>query len=250
MARRILGLAIFFLGAGFFTVVPALGQQKGQPPADMNEIDSDKLNVGTFVGRLKGGVSPGEDFELEIEYKRAELNPKALQGGGQQVQQLLQAQQQIAQAQAALARARNPQEQARAMNQMQRTMQRLQLNQLRQATGAGQFKMVTDTKDIAFHAAGDVVIRRATPPVTGFDEKGNVKVPSPAELKAMKGPNPRLPGYEGKAEDLKAGSVVSVVMKRVVADPKAVEKPEHKNEVTMIILEQEASSGPMKGKKN
>jgi hypothetical protein len=249
MARRILGLVALFLAAGLLTVSPVLGQRKAPPGAD-EDIESDKLNPGTFTGKLKAGVSPGSDFELEIEYKHLELNPKAQQGNNNQARQLMQAQQQIARAKQQLARARTPQEQARAMQQLQRTMQQIQVNQLRQQAGAGNgaLKVVTETKDIEFHAAGDLVVRLANPPVT-FDEKGNLQPLSPENLKALKGNNPRLPGYEGKIEDLKPGAIVQVVMKRAVADPKAAEKPEHKNVVTMIVVEKEGSDGPMKGRK-
>lgn len=251
MARRILGLTVFFLATGFLIPTPAQGQKAPTGP----EIDSDKLTPGTFVGRLKGAVSPGSDFDLMIEVPRIEINQKALQGNRNQnqVRQMVQAQQQIARAQQQMQRAKNPQEQARAMQQMQRTMQQLQQNQLRQAiqqqrASNNAVKVVKDTKEISFYASADVIVRLANPPIS-FDEKGNLQTLTPQLLRELKGSNPQLPGYEGKPEDLKSGAVVQVVLKRAVVDPKNPAPPENRNVVTMIVIQKEGSDTPGRGKK-
>lgn len=255
MMRRFLGLAILLTTTGFLASSAAQGQQKGLIGPG-GEIESDKLTPGTFVGRLQGAVSPGADFELGVEFKRVEINQQALRQaarGGGNAQQLIRAQQQIARAQQQMARARNPQEQARAMQQMQRTMQQMQLNQLRQQVqgnrgGNNVYKLVSESKDIKFHAGDDLIIRRATPPME-FDDKGNIKAMTPENLRALKGSNPRLPGYEGKLEDLKSGAVVQVTLRRNTVDPNDPDPNAHRNVVTMIMVQQDGQDTPGRGKR-
>ena len=47
-----------------------------------------------------------------------------------------------------------------------------------------------------------------------FDDKGDIKKYTPAELKELKGKDANLAGYESTAENLKTGQVVQVILKR------------------------------------
>ena len=49
-------------------------------------------------------------------------------------------------------------------------------------------------------------------PVEAFDDKGNIKVYTPQDLKKLKGSNPNLPGYEAKAENIIPGHLVTILL--------------------------------------
>lgn len=49
-------------------------------------------------------------------------------------------------------------------------------------------------------------------PVEAFDEKGNIKVYTPQDLKKLKGSNPNLPGYEAKPENIVPGHLVTITL--------------------------------------
>lgn len=258
MVRRISGTAVLLLTMGLLVPSPVQGQ-KAPAQAPGPDIESDKLAPGVFTGKLKGAVAPGGDFELEIEYKHLELKQQKAgnsnNGNNNQIQQLLRQQQQIAQAQMQVRNAKSPQQAAQAMQSLQRAMIQMQQQAARQQQPQQQqnlFNVVTEKKEIDFHASTDLVIRRTSlPKDLAYDEKGNLKVPSAEELKALKGPDARLPGYIGRAEDLKPGAIVAVTMKRAAVDPKADPKDPtvHKNVVTLILVEQDGLDAPTKGKK-
>jgi len=47
-------------------------------------------------------------------------------------------------------------------------------------------------------------------PIEAFDDKGNIKVYTPQDLKKLKGSNPNLPGYEAKSENIIPGHLVTI----------------------------------------
>ncbi|MCS6851120.1 MAG: hypothetical protein NZ700_08140 [Gemmataceae bacterium] len=66
---------------------------------------------------------------------------------------------------------------------------------------------------VELQATDDAKIRLATPP-PAFDDKGNIKVYTKAELDKLKGPDKRLPGYPGDFDNVRPGAVVSVYVYR------------------------------------
>jgi hypothetical protein len=270
MVRRICGTAALLLTLGLFVAGPAQGQKAPMPPAPGNDIESDKLLPGSFTGTLKGTVTPGADFELEIPLQHLELKPGANLGTGRQVQQIQRDVQQISQAQTRLAQAKNPQQMTQAINQLQRAALNLQnalARENQQILNA--FRVVTDKKLVEFHASEDLVVRTLVLPNNGYDEKGNPKKYTPEELKALKGDKPNLPGYTAKADDLKPGAIVVLTMKRAPAPPKDKDAPAKdapevkadpkdpkaaptgpKNIVTMIVIEKDAPDTVSPGDKN
>lgn len=49
-------------------------------------------------------------------------------------------------------------------------------------------------------------------PIEPFDDKGNIKVYTPEDLKKLKGSNPNLPGYEAKPENIIPGHLVTITL--------------------------------------
>ncbi|NBR05633.1 MAG: hypothetical protein EBT92_07670 [Planctomycetes bacterium] len=47
-------------------------------------------------------------------------------------------------------------------------------------------------------------------PIEAFDEKGNIKVYTPQDLKKLKGSNPNLPGFEAKPDNIIPGHLVTI----------------------------------------
>lgn len=57
----------------------------------------------------------------------------------------------------------------------------------------------------------DLVVRRLHP-LPMFDDKGKLRKPTAAELREMKGSDPKLKGYKAELSDLKPGQVISVTL--------------------------------------
>ncbi len=99
-----------------------------------------------------------------------------------------------------------------------------------------------------------------------FDDKGQLRKYTTEELKALKGKNTKLPGYEAKLEDLKAGMLVKLVHapnksatssrtadKEALKEAKELAAVSPKGVVTMIVILADGSNptpvGNPKGKK-
>jgi hypothetical protein len=76
-------------------------------------------------------------------------------------------------------------------------------------------KLVTTHVDYEVDPTPDLIVRLMYPPVQ-YDDKGNIKKYTAAELKELKGDNPKLVGYKGDTNDLTNGVQVRVY---VVKDP-------------------------------
>jgi hypothetical protein len=73
------------------------------------------------------------------------------------------------------------------------------------------YSMQTMTKDVELQTADEVKVRQASPPES-FDDKGKLKKYTAKELKELKGPDPKLPGYNGEFSDLREGQYVTVTL--------------------------------------
>lgn len=67
------------------------------------------------------------------------------------------------------------------------------------------------TQPIELQAIDDVVVRTAKPREE-FDEKGKVKKLTRAELKELKGPDPKLPGFNAEFGDVSTDQVIQVTL--------------------------------------
>jgi hypothetical protein len=256
MRRRFVGAALVLALVAAVPVRAADEKKKADAADPKKDVDADKLTPGEFTGKL---VSvPGSDgaFTLEVQYERVELkDPNALaRTENKEVQQSVREEREIARIQSDMARSRNPRDYVRHLQDLQNAMARFQAQAAQQGLRPqdSPFKAVADKKDVDFHAADDVKVRTADLPVK-FDEKGDIKKYTAAELKDLKGKDPALPGYEAKAEDLKVGQTVKVTLARRKADKKDDDKEkakdEPKMEVTLIVIEAEAQTADKPGKK-
>jgi hypothetical protein len=107
---------------------------------------------------------------------------------------------------------------------------------------ANSYKKVT--KDVDLQGDDKMKVRIAQPP-TEYDDKGNAKKLTKAELKALKGPDPNLPGYSAEYEQLKTGQVVTVYLPKQKQQTKtktttktedADEAPERPKAVMILIV--------------
>jgi hypothetical protein len=221
------------------------------------DVDGDKLPAGQFTGKLVS--TPGTDgsFTVNVETDRVELKQGAARTENRDVQQLMRDQQRVEQTQSEIARARNPSEYRRLMNQLVGEMQRLQVQAARlQRQEGGDYTVKKDHKNIDFHTADDVKVRIMSPPVQ-FDDKGNPKQYTKEELDALKGKDKDLPGYESTIDSLKVGDTVQVTLKPPKSekkdgdkdsDPKKDAEAQKSNEVTLIVIQAQASSDNSKKK--
>jgi Leucine-rich repeat (LRR) protein len=103
------------------------------------------------------------------------------------------------------------------------------------------YRRLEEHQDVPLQAAADVQVRSGQPP-TLFDDKGNVRTPTAAELKEMKGPDPNVPGYKADFESLKSGQVVEVRLARADAPGAPANRPKDGaadvplQAVTVVIL--------------
>ena len=140
-----------------------------------------------------------------------------------------------------------------AQLQLQATRANIDISQL--------FKVVTNKKDIDFHAGADVKVRTLNPPIS-YDEKGNVKKYTRDELRDLKGKDSKLPGYESSFDQLQAGQVLKVTLARTPEPAKSDKdkdgdkdadkdkdkdtdkdkSADKKSEVTLILIKSDGTS--------
>jgi hypothetical protein len=73
------------------------------------------------------------------------------------------------------------------------------------------YQMQSMTKDVELQTTDEVKVRLAYPP-EAFDDKGKPKRYTAKELKELKGPDPKLPGYNAEFSDLHEGQYVTVTL--------------------------------------
>lgn len=179
---------------------PLVGAQK-KPNADKDVTTEKMVKAGVVVGKVAAVYEDKRKIRLQVRVPK--LNPGALQSI------------QSAQVQMAQARARGD------FNGMRSAAQSL-------AQAQGQL-YTYGTEDVELQALDDVVVRTLRPREE-FDEKGKIKKLTKAELKELKGPDPKMPGYKAEFGDVSTDQVVQVtlVKKRGAPAPKPVLKPKAK----------------------
>lgn len=217
MRTRLFG-TIALLGILLALPAPAADDPKAKPPANGNSkiVDANNLQPGECMGKLL--APPGSDghFTVRVDLSHLELKDKnAISRTNSKVnadmQRINQLQQQIA---------RTPYPPPKLTNQLQQLVAQVQREQsnIRQ-----NIKVVTDYKDVDFHAAENMIVRFLQPPIV-YDEKGDHKKYTKQELSDMRGLDGSLPGYEGQRADLESGQVVKVTL-RARKDGKDVPAP-------------------------
>jgi hypothetical protein len=98
------------------------------------------------------------------------------------------------------------------------------------------------TKDLKLEAGEKTKFRTLVLPVD-YDEKGKIKKYSKKELRDLKGPNKRLPGYTAEFENLKKDQMVRIYPAKQKYRPRKKDKDEdlseHRFKVVMVVIEHE-----------
>ncbi len=202
-----------FLWCGLFVLLTAAGSFGADDKPAAKDKDKDKLiRLGSVAGVVAG--TPGEDGLLKIK-----VTVRYLQPNFQAQANLLQQERQLIAARQAAMTIRNP---------IRRQQQLIGIYQ--SAVGMGQaqlFSVKEIKKDVEFETDDDTKYRTAEAPVA-FDDKGNPKIYTKAELKELKGPE-NLPGYPAERNALQGGQtvVVTAARRRPAAGEKGLadEKP-------------------------
>ena len=95
---------------------------------------------------------------------------------------------------------------------------------------AGLIEVERRTQDVELTVQDEAVVRTAQPKPS-FDDKGKVKRLTKAELKELKGPDPKLPGYAADFADVATGQIIqaSLLKKKLTgAAAKAAARPKVK----------------------
>jgi hypothetical protein len=211
----------------------------GAGPADYRAI----LDAHTVTGKLTAVGGTDKSLSLHVEYQVAQPNPN-YKGDNGALRRLLHEQERILQS-------RNPYQQAARLQQ-------LQLDILKeQAREANAVKFVKQAKDFELKATDNVAVRLQQLPAE-YDDRGNLKTYTAAELKELKGKNPDLPGYAADFDKLQAGQTVRVTLVKPKAEAKADKEKEKgkdatteekKPQVSMIVVVRDTPANPSaKGK--
>jgi hypothetical protein len=201
MRRLILGMTV--LGA-LACVLPGVVAQQAKPakPPKGKDLDASQLPPGTFTGKLVSVPDSDRMFTVEVAYQEVVPNPNFTGDPG-----ILGAYQAVLRIQSNMARSRNP---GALMGQLQVAVLNLQQRIARAQQNS--IRVVNAKQKIDFQAEENVKVRTATLP-SAFDDKGNIKKYTPAELRELKGKDSHLAGYESSVENLKPGQTVQVVLK-------------------------------------
>jgi hypothetical protein len=219
MAMRYLprAAAVLLLGG---LALPAVGADKAKDKADAKSdakqaekgVTTEKMyRAGQLAGKIVTVNESKKSIRLQVTLQYPKLNQGALNS-------LIQAQANMQQA--ALNRDYNARLQGMANAQRQMLQAQATL-----------YTLETRTKDVELQTADEVKVRQAHPP-EAFDDKGKPKKYASKELKELKGPDPKLPGYNAEFSDLREGQIVTVTLvkkkdapnklppRRPVKDPK------------------------------
>ena len=213
--RRMLQWASLLLALA--AVPPLAAADKPIVAADKKEAAAKMIAAGDLTGRVVNVEQTKKVFTLELTVAYQAPNLGAMQN----LQNI-----QVQLAQAAAKRDYNG-------------MRNLQV-QLAQAQ-AQMVQVKTEKHNVDIEASDDVKVRRKDPPVE-FDDKGNPKKYTPKELKELKGPDPKLPGYTGDFDSIQQDEMVHVTLSKKKEAPKKPGKDkdadldENKPTATMIII--------------
>lgn len=178
-------------------VAVAQPKKKEAPPAkDKKDAVEKMIATGEVTGRLLvQGKGAARTYTLRVQARYAIPNPLALG----HIQNL--------QAQMAQVAANRTLDQT----QRQQQLQNLQMELVRHQQSAYSYK--EETQDIDLQVPENVKVRLNQPRVV-LDDNGNPKKYTAKELRALKGPDARVPGYPGVLDDVQNDQLVSVTLAR------------------------------------
>ncbi len=202
------------------TAATAVADDKPDPKNKPDPPAAKYLRIGTVHGVIQ--TAPGEDGVLKIKATIRYLEPNV-----QAQANLVREEQQLMVQQAAAMRIRNPLVRQQALLSIYQQAQNMGSQDL--------FTLKVVQKDLEFETVDETKVRTAAPPIA-FDDKGDPKKYTPAELKELKGTD-HLPGYTSDLSALHKGQQVIVTAGRRKPapgekEPLAAEKPI----ATMIVI--------------
>jgi hypothetical protein len=199
------GVAVLLLPTVLFLGSPARAQKtdKDKDKDKDKDVTTEKMmKSGVLVGKVVAIYEDKKVIRLQVTIPINKLNPGALQS--------------IQQAQVSLAQARARGDRQGMVN-AQRSMAQAQ---------ATLYTVENKMQDVELGTVDDVVVRKARVSEEQ-DEKGKVKKLTKAQLKEMKGPDPKMPGYKAEFGDVATDQIVQVTLvkkKSTGPAPKVVAK--------------------------
>jgi hypothetical protein len=107
---------------------------------------------------------------------------------------------------------RNPIQRQQRMHQIAQDMQRIQNLAYKGQGNNGPYKMVTHSKTFELELEENVATRKMFLG-TEYDDQGNIKTYTKAELDKLRGTDSSKPGYKAKLEDVQPGQEVTLYLK-------------------------------------
>ena len=182
------------------------GDKSARRPAARKEhvVNEKTMKAGEIVGRIVSVNGTGKVLRLKVTYEVPKLNAGSVNG-------LAQAQQSLTQAQL-----------RRDANGMIQAQQQIAQHQARMYT------LERKEKEIEITAEDDVKVRNAHPPEQ-YDAKGRVKRLTDKEIRELKGPDTKTPGFPADFADLQKDQLVSVTLVRNRETARHAPKPKSKD---------------------
>jgi hypothetical protein len=180
---------------------------------EKNANTDKSIRTGQLTGKIVAVVESKKSLRLSIPLQVPQINAGELQAAANE-----EIHYKVALAQ------NNPSAAAQHLYNMQQHQARI-------------YSLHTAYKDVELQTTDDVKVRLANPPPK-FDEKGKIVRLSPKELKELKGPDPKLPGYSGEFSDLAQEQVVTVTLvKKKGEGPRLPPPPKGKPADPTALLE-------------
>lgn len=223
----------------------------GQNPASKQPANKKSApQTGEITGKLAMVGGSSKILTLAVEYQVYEPSADPLAGvrAGDAQEKVIRQMMEIQREQARVMQSRNPRERMRRMQELALDMQRLQRELTRLGVSNRQvFKTITKRDDYEIQTDDNTKIRFLQPPLI-FDDKGNPKKYTSAELQQMR--DPRLPGYKGDFDQLKPGHIVKITLGKKPAPPGANDPGEDLPYATMVLVTGESTPPPPRNKKD
>jgi hypothetical protein len=202
---RLLGSALLLLVFGLLSSGPEVLAQKSKAKPDPEKEglkNTEKtIKAGLLVGRITNIYEESKKIRVQISVPVMRLDEGAAIN-------LINARNEVVQAQLAMQLARDP-------NGIFQARQHLAQAQLRLAQAqATLYRPEMVTHDLEVQPTDEVIVRRTQPPQT-FDDKGRLKKKyTKAELKELRGDDPKLPGYTAEFGDLQNDQIIRLTLVR------------------------------------
>jgi len=197
------GLLVLALAAS----AGAVDKKKAATIDATNQDQIDKLaQAGDLIGTIKS-VGTGL-LTVQVDQQALQANPQAIAKDNRHAGAVAHHQAELLKEQQQIMKIKNPVHQAQRMQQLLAKAERYQL-QAALKPGQNPFKVVVAHQTYDLDIPADAVVRSMQSP-QAYDDKGNPKKYTAAELKELKGDDPKLPGYAADFNTLKTGQIVKV----------------------------------------